>query len=178
MSIGSETNLNASVKRQIIFSETERRAKMKRVYALVGFGFIVLYLLLNQGCVVRETYTPPPGQTFHHGQLRVTELEMSPDPAREGQKIRFSMLMVNNSSFSRRVNIAIRDGDELVNEVSNISIRPGANQIRFPYTGYRFRRQEPCFVVLVDIGGNYKSVDLARRFCVQRTLRGWTLSKN
>jgi hypothetical protein len=151
---------------------------MKRVFGSVGFGFIGLCVLVIHGCVVRETYPPPPGQTFHHGQLQVTELAMSPDPVREGQKIRFSMLMVNNSSFSRRVSIAIRDGDALVNEVSNISIRPGANRIKFPYTGYRFSREDPCFVVLVDIGGNYKPVDLARRFCVQRTNRGWTLSGN
>jgi len=149
---------------------------MKRVHGLVRVGFIVLCMLVIQGCVVRETYPPPSGQTFHHGQLRVTELAMSPDPAREGQKIRFSMLMVNDSSFSRRVSIAIRDSDELVSEVSDIAIRPGSNRIRFPYSGYRFSRQDHCFVVLVDIERNYKAVDLARRFCAQRTNRGWTLS--
>ena len=151
---------------------------MKTVYGLVGVGFIVLYVLVVQGCVVRETYAPPSGQTFHHRQLRVTDLAMSPDPAIQGQKIRFSMLMVNDSSFSRRVSIAIRDGDELVSEVSDIPIRPGTNRIRFPYSGYRFSRQDHCFVVLVDIERNYKAVDLARRFCAQRTYRGWTLSGN
>jgi hypothetical protein len=103
---------------------------------------------------------------------------MSPDPVKQGQRIRFSIVMVNNSSFSRRVNIAIRDGNELVIEVSNILIRPGANRIRFPYTGYRFGVQDPCFTVLVNIEGNYKPVDLARRFCIQRTIGGWTLSGN
>ena len=151
---------------------------MKRPYRLVGVGFIVLCVLVVQGCVVRDTYPPPSGQSFHHGQLRVTDLAMSPDPAREGQKIRFSMLIVNNSSFSRRVSVAIRDGDELVSEAPDISIRSGANRIRFPYTGYRFSRQDHCFTVLVDIEGNYKPVDLARRFCTQRTNRGWTLSGN
>jgi hypothetical protein len=151
---------------------------MKRAYGLVGIGFIVLCAFVIQGCVARETYPPPSSQPFHHGQLRVTELTMSPDPAREGQKIRFSMLMVNHSSFSRRVGIAIRDGDELVSEVSDITIRPGSNRIRFPYSGYRFSRQDHCFIVLVDIEGNYKPVDLARRFCAQRTNWGWTLPGN
>ncbi len=151
---------------------------MGRAYGLVGVGFIVLCVLVIQGCAVRETYPPPSGQAFHHGQLRVTDLAMSPDPAREGQRIRFSMLVVNDSSFSRRVSIAIRDGDELVSEVSDIPIRSGANRIRFPYSGYRFSRQDHCFVVLVDIERNYKPVDLARRFCAQRTNRGWTLSGN
>ena len=151
---------------------------MKRPYRLVGVGFIVLCVLVVQGCVVRDTYPPPSGQSFHHGQLRVTDLAMSPDPAREGQKVRFSMLIVNNSSFSRRVSVAIRDGDELVSEAPDISIRSGANRIRFPYTGYRFLPVDRCFAVLVDIEGNYKPVDLARRFCTQRTNRGWTLSGN
>ena len=151
---------------------------MKRVYGLIGLGFTVLCVLVIQGCVARETYPPPSGQHFHHGQLRVAELTMSPDPAKEGQKIRFSMLMVNDSSYSRRVSIAIRDGDELVSEVSDIPIRPGSNRIRFPYSGYRFSRQDHCFVVLVDIERNYKPVDLARRFCAQRTNRGWTLPEN
>ncbi len=151
---------------------------MKRTYGFAGVGFIIFCALVIQGCVVRETYPPPSGQAFHHGQLRVTELAMSPDPAREGQKIRFSMLIVNDSSFSRRVSIAIRDGDELVSEVSDISIRSGANRIRFPYSSYRFSRQDHCFVVLVDIERTYKPVDLARRFCARRTHRGWTLPEN
>ena len=151
---------------------------MKRAYGLVGVGFIILCVLVIKGCMVRETTPPPSGQAFHHRQLRVTDLTMSPDPAIQGQKIRFSMLLVNDSSFSRRVSIAIRDGDELVSEVSDIPIRPGANRIKFPHSGYRFSRQDHCFVVLVDIERNNKPVDLARRFCAQRTNRGWTLSGN
>ena len=150
---------------------------MKRAYGLVGVGFIVLCVLVIQGCVTRETY-PPPSEAFHHRHLRVTELTMSPDPAMQGQRIRFSMLIVNDSSFTRRVSIAIRDGDELVNEVSNISIRPGPNRIRFPYAGYRFSRKDHCSVVLVNIEGNYQPVDLASRFCAKRTNRGWTLLEN
>jgi hypothetical protein len=149
---------------------------MKRAYGSVGVGFLVLCVLIIQGCVVRETTPPASGQTFHHGQLRVTELTMSPDPALQGQRIRFSMLMVNDSSYSRKVSIAIRDGDEVVSEVSGVRIRPGTNRIRFPYSGYRFSRQDHCFVVLVDIERSSRPVDLARRFCALRTPRGWTLS--
>jgi len=148
---------------------------MKRELKLLGIGLIIFCVVITQGCVVRETTPPPPGPAFHHGFLRVTELVMSPDPVREGQRIRFAMVMVNNSSYSRRVSIAVRDGDELVNEVSDIAIRPGVNRISFPWTGYRFSRQDPCFVVLVNIEGTYKPVDLARRFCVQRTNYGWTM---
>jgi hypothetical protein len=148
---------------------------MKRAYGLAGVGFIVLCVLISQGCVVRET-TPPPSEAFHHRHLRVTDLTMSPDPALQGQRIKFSMSIVNDSSHSRRVSIAIRDGDELVSEVSDIRVRPGTNRIKFPYSGYRFSRQDHCFVVLVDIERSSRPVDLARRFCAQRTYRGWTLS--
>ena len=149
---------------------------MKRAYGLVGVGFIVLSVLVFQGCVVRETTPPPSGQAFHHGHLRVIDLTMFPDPAIQGQNIRFSISMVNDSSYSRRVSVTIRDGDELVSEALDIRIRPGTNRIKFSHTGYRFRRQDHCFVVLVDIEGNNRPVDLARRFCAQRTNRGWTLS--
>jgi hypothetical protein len=148
---------------------------MKRAYGLAGVGFIVLCVLISQGCVVRET-TPPPSEAFHHRHLRVTDLTMSPDPALQGQRIKFSMSIVNDSSHSRRVSIAIRDGDELVSEVSDIRVRPGTNRIKFPYSGYRFSRQDHCFVVLVDIERSSRPVDLARRFCAQRTYRGWSLS--
>jgi hypothetical protein len=150
---------------------------MEKTFGLVGVGFIVLCVLITQGCVVRETTPQPSGEAFHHRHLRVSELTMSPDPATPGQRIRFSMVLVNDSSHSRRVSIAIRDGDQLVSEVSDIRIRPGANRIKFPYTGYRFSRQDHCFVVLVDIERSSRPVDLARRFCAQRTYRGsWTLS--
>jgi len=151
---------------------------MRRTF--VGFGLVVLYLLALQGCVVREAYPPPPGPPpepgFHHRQLRVLELAMSPDPAREGERIRFSVRLANNSSFSKRVTVGIRDRDQWVSEVSNVWVRPGTNEIVFPYTGYRFSRQDHCFTVFVDIDGNYRAVDLAREFCAQRTYGGWTLA--
>jgi hypothetical protein len=150
---------------------------MKRAYGVVGVGFIVLCVLVIQGCVARETYPPPSGQAFHHGHLRVVDLTIVPDPVIQGQMIRFSISMVNDSSYSRRVNIEIRDDDdELVSKASDTRIRPGTNRIKFSHTGYRFRRQDHCFVVLVDIEGNNRPVDLARRFCAQRTPQGWTLS--
>ena len=149
---------------------------MRRLHGLLALGFVIFCVVVIYGCVVRETTPPPSGPGFHHGFLRVTELVMTPDPVREGQRLRFSMVMVNNSSYARRVSIAIRDGDELVEEVSDIDIRPGANRISFPWTGYRFSRQEPCFTVLVNIEGTYRPVDLARRFCVQPLRGGWSLA--
>ena len=148
---------------------------MKRAYGLAGVGFIVLCVLITQGCVVRET-TPPPSEAFHHRHLRVTDLTMYPDPVVQGQMLLFSMVIVNDSSYKRRVSIAIRDGDESVSEISDISIRPGTNRIKFPYSGYRFSRQDHCFVVLVDIERSSRPVDLARRYCARRTPLGWTLS--
>jgi hypothetical protein len=168
-------DLNAYERKRGLSPQAERRVNMKRELRLLEIGLIIFCVVMTQGCVVRETTPPHPGPDFHHGFLRVTELVMTPDPVREGQRIRFAMVMVNNSSHSRRVSIAVRDGDELVNEVSDIAIHPGANRISFPWTGYRFSRQDPCFIVLVNIEGTYKPVDLARKFCVHRTNYGWTM---
>ncbi len=88
----------------------------------------------------------------------------------------FSVRLLNHSSFSKRVAVALRDGDEWVTEVPDILIRPGANEIVFPHTRYRFSRHDHCFTVLVDIDGSRRAVDLARRFCAERASRGWTLS--
>jgi hypothetical protein len=149
---------------------------MRRVYGLLALGFVIFCGVVIYGCVVREATSQTPNPGFHHGFLRVTELVMAPDPVREGQRFKLSMVMVNDSSHSRRVSIAIRDENELVCEASDIAIRPGANRISFPRTGYRFTRREPCLTVLVDIEGTSRPVDLARRFCVQPLRGGWSLA--
>ena len=149
---------------------------MRRVHGLLALGFVIFCVVVIYGCVVRETTSPTPSPGFHHRFLRVTELVMSPDPVKEGKRFKLSIVMVNDSSYSRRVSIAIRDENELVCEVSNIAIRPGANRVSFPHTDYRFTRREPCFIVLVDIEGTYRPVDLARRFCVQPLRGGWSLA--
>jgi hypothetical protein len=119
--------------------------------------------------------TPPPAPRLHHEDLRVNEMTMNPSPVRTGQQVRFGLTVHNRSAWAGRVRLVIRDRDEVVIEASDVQIRPGANRVEFPRTGYRFNRNDHCFTVLVDIEGTWRPVDLARKFCAGRTAGGWTL---
>ena len=108
--------------------------------------------------------------------LRVLQLEVSPDPVREGQRVGFRVTIANGSRNSGRVTLAIKDKDELISEVRDATLRPGDNQVNFPETSYRFSRSDHCFTVEADIEHTRSSIDLAKQFCAKRTNLGWTLS--
>jgi hypothetical protein len=155
---------------------------MKQIQLLAKFGFILFCALSFYGCAAdiaispRPEAPPLPPPRILPEDLRVLDLGMNPDPVREGQRIRFNLTISNLSNHSGKVNLFIRDRDELVAEADDILLRPGHNQINFPTTGYRFSRHEHCFGVEVDIERTRRPIDVARRFCVQRTAGGWTLS--
>jgi hypothetical protein len=109
--------------------------------------------------------------------LRVVQLELSPDPVREGQRVGFRATIANNSRESGRVTLTIKDKDEIISEARDIPLRPGENQITFPERSYRFSRSDHCFTVEVDIERTRSPLDLAKQFCAQRTNVGWTLSE-
>ena len=52
-------------------------------------------------------------------QLRVTQMEMIPDPAREGQRVAFRATISNSSRNHVRVVLAVMDRDRVVSQVSN-----------------------------------------------------------
>jgi hypothetical protein len=151
---------------------------MKRDHRMYGLGLILFFAAIIYGCAVGTTTAPPPAQQLMAEDLRVTELGMFPDFVVEGQRVRFSLTIFNRSPYSGRARIMIRDKDQVVAEVQDITIRPRGNAVRFPFTDYRFSRHDHCFTVLVDIAGTYREVDLAKRFCAQRTANGWTLKDN
>jgi hypothetical protein len=151
---------------------------MKRDHWIYGLGLILFFAAIIYGCAVGTTTAPPPAQQLMAEDLRVTELGMFPDFVVEGQRVRFSLTIFNRSPYSGRARIMIRDKDQVVAEVQDITIRPRGNAVRFPFTDYRFSRHDHCFTVLVDIAGTYREVDLAKRFCAQRTANGWTLKDN
>ncbi len=135
---------------------------------------VMFFLLLSPALLFSQ---PAPERGGRPGVLSISELEMSPDPVREGQRVRFSLTLVNRTTITGRGNVAIKDRDEVVTEARGVLIRPGNNRIDFPETGYRFSRREQCFSVDVDIMGTRRPVDFARDFCAQRTAAGWTLSQ-
>jgi len=83
--------------------------------------------------------------------LRVLQLEVTPDPVREGQRLVFTATISNGSRYSGRVTIAVKDRDQLISEVSDVVLRPGDNRITFPEIGYRFSSADHCFTVEADI---------------------------
>ena len=140
-----------------------------------GAVILIAFLILLPGFAGSQPARPEP-QTRPEA-LRILELEMSPDPVREGQRIIFSLTLSNRTSHVGRANIVIKDRDEVVAEVRGFMIRPGNSRVDFPDSGYRFTRREHCFTVEIDIAGTRRPLDFAREFCVQRTYAGWTLSK-
>jgi hypothetical protein len=112
-------------------------------------------------------------------RLQVIDLDMSPDPIGEGQRInRWFVRVRADASGECRTLIRIRDaeGEEVGRELM-YRLRPGMNEIVVePNERYRFSRSEHCFQVVAHIAGTARPVDAARRFCAQETARRrWTL---
>jgi len=140
-----------------------------------GMVILIAFLILLPRFAQPQPVRPEP-QTRQEA-LEILQLEMFPDPAREGQRIRLGLTLSNRTSHVGRADLKIKDGDEVVTEVRGFIIRPGTNRVDFPDTGYRFSRREHCFTVEVDIAGSRRPVDFARQFCAKRSREGWTLSQ-
>jgi hypothetical protein len=108
--------------------------------------------------------------------LRVLQLEFSPDPIREGQRVSFRVIIANTSGYSGRINLILKDRDDIISEARDVPIYPGEIRVDFPQASYRFSRSDHCFTVEADIERTRQPIDLAREFCAQKTSRGWTLS--
>jgi hypothetical protein len=150
----------------------------------IALFFLILFFItmMTQCQPVREVERPrpdrppqPAGAMFRPGDLKVLELEMSPDPVREGQGISFRATLDNVSRHANRVNLFIKDRDEVITVVRDVTLRPGHNRVLFPRTNYRFSRQEHCFTVVVDVERTMQAIDLVKSFCVRRSAQGWTL---
>jgi hypothetical protein len=153
---------------------------MKRTNRLIALGLVLLSGVIL-GCVAgTANTTPQPASPLGHGDLRVTELGMVPDPVQEGSRIRFYLMIYNRSAYSGRARVMIQDKDQKVSEVDDVFLRPRAiTTVQFPFTNYRFTRHDHCFTVLVDLAGTYHAVDLAKRFCAKPAGSGvWTLKDN
>jgi hypothetical protein len=162
--------------------ETKVERKLKRAkWGMVFFG-----LLFFSGCAAdilispppeRPLPPPPPPPRVQPGDLRVLDLDMTPDPVRDRERVRFRMTLLNQSPHAARVGLVIKDRNEIVAEAREVMIRPGHNRIEFPWTGYRFSRSEHCFLVEADLERTFRPVDAAKTFCAWRTQGGWTLSE-
>ncbi len=142
------------------------------ILLLLGFLFLFPSLVQSQPDKLLERLLGP---MLQPSDLRVLQLEMNPDPVREGEWVSFQAVVSNLSRHPGRVSLFIKDRDEVVAAVYDVSLGPGDNRIAFPRTHYRFHRQESCFMVEVDIERTRRPVDLAKEFCAQRTYQGWSM---
>ncbi len=138
------------------------------VIPLLGFLFIFPSWVQSQPDKVFE-------RLFGARHLSVLQLEMNPDPVRQGQLVSFQAVISNASRLPGKVSFFIKDRDEVVTAVHDVMIRPGQNRIAFPQADYRFSRNEYCFLVEVDIERTRNTIDVAKEFCARRTYQGWSM---
>jgi hypothetical protein len=109
-------------------------------------------------------------------RLSIQDLDMSPDPVIEGQRIRAWKVRIR---FDGRrecdTDLLIREGNNIVGHARDYKLRPGVNEIEIPAADtFRFRGREHCFNVQVDLEGSRQQIDADRRFCAtQRTM--WSM---
>jgi len=133
------------------------------------------------GCVVVDSDYSSNNKVSCGGNhnLRVVELDMSPDPVATGQRITsFRVKLRADGSGECRTTIGIDDGDRTVAGGTASSLQPGINEITLtPIATYRLDRDEHCFSVKANIANSYKGVDAERQFCAKQAQRGrWTLN--
>jgi hypothetical protein len=150
---------------------------MKKCMFVVVMGCLFLMTSLAQAQVDKMLDRFLRGEpSIRPSDLRVLQMEVFPDPVREGQRISFRVTLANDSSHSGRISLTIKDQDEIISEVRDVNIYPGENRIDFRETYYRFSRSDHCLTVVADIGQTRQRIDVAKEFCARRTRGGWTLS--
>jgi hypothetical protein len=153
--------------------------EMKKHMCMVVIGCLFLMTALAQAQVDKmlDRFLQRGEPRIRPSELRVLNLEVFPDPIREGQRISFRVTIANDSDHSGRISLTIKDRDDIVSEVRDVNINSGENRIDFPETYYRFSRSDHCFTVEADIGRTRQRIDVAKEFCARRTRGGWTLSE-
>jgi len=139
---------------------------------------LVIAAAALQGCVVVDD----PNRLVACGgghRLQVVDLDVSPDPLAEGQRIsRWFVRLRADGSGECRTTIRVRDeSGDLVAGERVWGLRPGLNEIELtPLERYRFSGSERCFQVIADIAGTARTVDAARRFCARQIAgRRWSM---
>ena len=144
--------------------------------AVIGCLFLIPALAQAQWDKKIDRFLQRGESRIRPSDLRVLQLEISPDPIREGQRISFRVTIANDSGHSGRISLTVKDRDDIISEVRDVNIYPRENQIDFPETYYRFSRSDHCFTVEADIERTRQTIDVAKEFCMRRTRGGWTLS--
>jgi hypothetical protein len=138
---------------------------------------LIIVAAALQSCVVADPNRL--GACGGSHRLQVVDLDVSPDPLADGQRIsRWFVRLRADGSGECRTTIRVRDeSGDLVAGERVWGLRPGINEIELtPLERYRFSRNEHCFLVTADIAGTYRTVDAARRFCARQIAgRRWSM---
>lgn len=109
-------------------------------------------------------------------KIEIQDLDVSPDPIMEGQRIRSWKVRINFAGAREcETELEIREGGDVVARTRRVNLRPGVNEIEVPpVERFRFQGREHCFAVVADLEGTRRDVDAARRFCARQRM-GWSL---
>ncbi|MGH7835410.1 MAG: hypothetical protein ACREQK_17340 [Candidatus Binatia bacterium] len=117
-------------------------------------------------------------------RLQVVDLDMSPDPIAEGQRInRWLVRLRADGTGECRTTIRVyeRQTKDPVAQATVRQLRPGTNDIEIaPLERYQFSQEEHCYRVTADIAGTEQTVDARRQFCARRAPgpgRRWTIQR-
>lgn len=109
-------------------------------------------------------------------RISIQDLDMSPDPVIEGQRIRVWRVRINfNTRRDCETDVLVREGNNIVGHLRDYKMQPGVNEIEIPAVeNFRYTGREHCFNVQVDLDGSRQQIDAARRFCA-RQRPSWTM---
>ena len=57
--------------------------------------------------------------------LSIVQIEFSPDPIRDGQRVAFRVTVLNEARNAGRITLVVRDKDEVITEMRDVLLQPG-----------------------------------------------------
>lgn len=114
--------------------------------------------------------------------MRITDLDMSPDPIERGQRVklwRVTLEVDGTGECETTIEVREKPDRQLVARANRARLKPGRNEIRLePDAKYAFRQNEHCLEVQVDIEKTRKPIDEREGFCARDAGDGrYTLSE-
>jgi hypothetical protein len=103
--------------------------------------------------------------------MRITDLDMSPDPIERGKRVkmwRVTLEVDGTGECETTIEVREKPDRELVARAAKARLKPGRNQIQLePDAKYTFRKKEHCLEVQVDIEKTRKSIDEREGYCAR-----------
>lgn len=146
-----------------------KQAKRMLLLAIIGAGM--------GGAVPLEAIAQLPISCAPPHRLKILELGMMPDPVRQGQRLQlWTIALQSDYNGECRTLLEVFDQDQIAGARIEYLIRPGVGRYTFQAVqGYRFQRQDHCFVVRANIGNTWTPITASKLFCARRTPGGWSL---